>query len=248
MTERKDEPSPLAKRVLNAEGFVPGDSRPNQIGSARVTPESESLIDRVNKRVTDILYSNERYTDEADTTLRALLENEALETAMEEVDKEVRTGVKNYPDMDSYLRAMEPVTESTKINIDVAFPLKDNRDAIGEFFKNPGDYIHLAGVRMFVDGKMVERAGVLYLSDSRTLKFLPLPHFTGEGLIGDNNHRVNNTEELAKLGFVNKNEIDSTHPTGGKMVVGGMVKMAYANRASKAEERFGQSEGEHFGY
>jgi hypothetical protein len=232
MTKGNNEPTLQAKLGLKEEGFVLGDSRTGidaQPAAVRVAPESESLIKRVKGRVSELMTEDE-----------SLTEDTAREKAMSELDEEMDTGNRRHPGMDAYLRAMKPVTDSTKLNMNIFDP--EQRDVLDKAFKHPGDYVHIDSVDLFVDGEVVQRAGILYLDgEKKSLKFLPLPYNPGQGEIkGPDGKTVNYQDELHKLGF-NKS---SSLVTDVKRVVCPL----YESRAQQAAKKVKEVEGSKFDY
>lgn len=158
MTDLQNEPTQDVKDRLNEEGFVYGDSRTGpdaQPASVRVTPESESIIKRVEGRVEQLM------KEDAD-----LDENVAKEKALAEISKEIETKKRRFDTVDEWIKHNQPKMEETKVIDPGMFT-----PSVDTLLKDPGDYIELQ-----MDPNDPTDAGVVFVDKNRHLKYLPYPN------------------------------------------------------------------------
>ncbi|MDD3861856.1 MAG: hypothetical protein PHP74_03140 [Candidatus Gracilibacteria bacterium] len=226
----REEVSAEVKDSLNKEGFVHGDSRPeSQPVALRVTPESESIINRVNHRVSELMTGD-----------KGLTEDQAKEVAMKEIENEVESGTKRYPDMASYLRYM---SDKYEYEIPLSSFWPEELEEVQKTFHKPGTFVDI-GLFAGLPGSRC----LVFLSKDQKLKVLPLPP-KEKALIGldPNNIRIMKETDIIysyrrtlseKLGFHDVTE--SGYDTARYMVVP-RLESAYRNKQKEVTKKANDS-------
>lgn len=229
MKDPRNEPSQEVKDRLNAEGFVHSDSRPEQTGSGRVTPESESLINRVNDRVSQLMKKTNGLTAEA-----------AKEQAMGEIETEIETGRRLYPDMDSYVMAMGPKMKEGEMLLGNFSP--PDAVILEKVLIRPGDFVEFDGGNALMGGTK----GVIFMSKDSRLRYLPfpLPGVIQIGQLKNPDYR-DHLGALGKLGFTNKSPLGDLELL---KKVEHIFRKTFAEDEAAKKRNDSHRRGEEFGY